>query len=234
MTALRTLFALLVAANLVLALANLGGFSHAPGGEPERLSSQLHPEKLRIIKATEAQSKKTLPAPPMPENNAPPSPEQQLVATSAPAVEIPQACIRWAGLAPALANELAAKAKSAGLKSKADSAITPTSWWVHLPQQPDRASAEKKVADLQRLGITDYFIDPNNAVSLGLFKTEEAARRAFDQLRGKGVQGIRIDTRGPTTTTLELSGAQNLVTSLVNEASAQLAGIQRNDCAPAR
>jgi hypothetical protein len=231
MTALRTLFALLIAGNLLLALANLGGFSHAPGGEPERLSSQLHPEKLRLLKVSEADEKKpSEPATPAAEPDASAS-AAPAASTSPAAATADAACVRWTGLTQAQADELGEKAKAAGLKSSTESTTTPNSWWVHLPQQPDRAGAEKKAGELQRLGVTEYFIDPNNAVSLGLYKSEEAAKRALDQLKGKGVQTARIDVRGTSSLALELSGAQNLVTGLANEAAGKLTGAQRASCA---
>src|SRR6516225_9489355 len=233
MTALRTLFALLIAGNLLLALANLGGFSHAPGGEPERLSSQLHPEKLRLLKVSEADEKKANePATPAAEPDASASAAPAASASpAAPTADAATACVRWTSLTQAQADELGEKAKAAGLKSSTESTTTPNSWWVHLPQQPDRAGAEKKAGELQRLGVTEYFIDPNNAVSLGLYKSEEAAKRALDQLKGKGVQTARIDVRGTSSLALELSGAQNLVTGLANEAAGKLTGAQRASCA---
>ncbi len=217
MTILRIFFALLIAGNLALIYANYDGFWRVPGGEPERLSSQLHPEKLRLIKVSEAEEEKPAAAS-APATNA----------ASAPLASVVTSCVRLAGLTPAQAEELGGKAKAAGLRTNL--ATLPKSWWVHLPQQADRASAEKKAGELQRLGVKDYFIDPANAISLGLFKSEEAARRALDQLKGRGVQSAQIDVRGTSSVTLELAGAQNLVAELASAASTEFTSAQRGDC----
>ena len=75
-----------------------------------------------------------------------------------------------------------------------------TSYWVSIPPQSNKAAAEKKAAELKELGITDFFVvnDPGpsfNAISLGLFHTEDSANERLAQLTRKGVKSARIDTR---------------------------------------
>lgn len=65
-------------------------------------------------------------------------------------------------------------------------------YWAYIPPPKTRAAADKKIAVLKKHGITDYFIvqEPgkwHNAISLGVFKTDEAARKFLDSLRAKGV-----------------------------------------------
>ena len=66
-------------------------------------------------------------------------------------------------------------------------------WWVFMPPQANRQGAVQKVEEIKRLGIDEYFIvqeDPKFrfAISLGVFRTEEAARNKLEQLQGRGVR----------------------------------------------
>jgi hypothetical protein len=64
--------------------------------------------------------------------------------------------------------------------------------WVYLPSFPDWDAAHKKVTELEDKGIKDIFIlgrgDLKNAVSLGLFKNEDGAKRRVARLRKLGVK----------------------------------------------
>jgi hypothetical protein len=45
------------------------------------------------------------------------------------------------------------------------------------------------MAELRRQGVLDLSIRPDNAISLGVFSTEEAARRFLASIEAKGVKG---------------------------------------------
>lgn len=64
-----------------------------------------------------------------------------------------------------------------------------TRHWVFIPPVGDRRSAEVNMAQLRRQGVTEMSIRPDNAISLGVFSTEEAARRFLASLAAKGVKG---------------------------------------------
>jgi hypothetical protein len=71
----------------------------------------------------------------------------------------------------------------------------PRSWWVYLPQA-NRRAADRVGDELKRLGAGDFYVvqaqdDPKfaNAVSLGLFSTEQAAAVRRDQIARLGVRG---------------------------------------------
>lgn len=75
---------------------------------------------------------------------------------------------------------------------------------VYIPPQASRAAAEKKAAELKNLGVDDFFIiqEPTPlqwGISLGVFKTEEAARKHLADLNKKGVRSARISDRGSST-----------------------------------
>jgi hypothetical protein len=64
-----------------------------------------------------------------------------------------------------------------------------TRYWVFMAPARDRRIAEANMAQLRRQGVSDMSIRPDNAISLGVFSTEEAARRFMTSLEAKGVKG---------------------------------------------
>jgi hypothetical protein len=64
-----------------------------------------------------------------------------------------------------------------------------TRHWVFIPPVRDRRTAEATMARLRGQNVTEMSIRPDNAISLGVFSTEEAARRFLAALEAKGVRG---------------------------------------------
>ena len=98
-----------------------------------------------------------------------------------------------------------------------------TRYWVFLPPGGDRRTAEANMAQLRRQGVTDMSIRPDNAVSLGVFSTEEAARRFMTSLEAKGVKGAES---GPFAK--ELREAVMLIREPDTETVARLTVMQRD------
>lgn len=74
---------------------------------------------------------------------------------------------------------------------------------VYIPSQGSHDGADRKAAELRRLGIQDFYVIPESqpnpalhwAISLGVFKTEDAAKAYIGQLIPKGVRSARILAR---------------------------------------
>lgn len=64
-----------------------------------------------------------------------------------------------------------------------------TRYWVFIPPIRDRKLLEARMSELRRQGVLDLSIRPDNAISLGVFSTEEAARRFLSSIEAKGVKG---------------------------------------------
>lgn len=84
-----------------------------------------------------------------------------------------------------------------------------TSHIVYIPPQADREAAEKKAEELRGLGVSDIFIIQDNSslrwgISLGVFKTEEAARTHLANLNQKGVRSARIGERSVNLVALQV------------------------------
>lgn len=76
-------------------------------------------------------------------------------------------------------------------------------YMVFIPPQGSKEGADRKVQELRRRNVTDFFVIQENsnlhwAISLGIFKTEDAAKARLAQLNQQDVRSARI---GPHTTT---------------------------------
>lgn len=235
MAPLRIAIIVLIFANL-LALALWKGWLGGAGshGEPERLSNQLNPDRLHLVTGPAA--------PPAAAAPAPVDQEPKVAAAAAEAAaetQAPQACVVFAGLNAEQARELAARISKAGtgfaLSERRSEA--PSSWWVHIPSQGSKEGADKKVAELRRLGVDELFImqdaGPSQyAISLGLYKNEAAANRHLESLKEKGVRSAQVATRGAGAVRIEVRGPGDGLATLVSDLSERMRGVNRLECAP--
>lgn len=72
-------------------------------------------------------------------------------------------------------------------------------YWVVFPPLPSEAASKVKLQEMLALKIKEAFIIQDdiwkNGLSLGLFSTEDAARRHIRELEDKGVSGLRLETK---------------------------------------
>lgn len=191
---MRLAFLLLLAANL--AFFAWARFLAPPDPAVDRapLARQLEPQKLRIVPERElAQLPSVAPAPekPKPKPVAAPAPEAA-----------PVACVEWGSFSPADASRAAQRLEPLALGARLAQyrGEEIASWWVHMPPQGNRAGALKKAAELKQLGVFDYFIVQDNgalrwSLSLGVFRSEDAAKAHLEALRDKGVRSAVIGRR---------------------------------------
>jgi hypothetical protein len=73
-------------------------------------------------------------------------------------------------------------------------------WRVWLPPQADRTAAQALVDRITAAGFSDYYIvasgDEANSISLGLYGSEESARRRQAALQAAGFADVRADAVG--------------------------------------
>jgi hypothetical protein len=75
---------------------------------------------------------------------------------------------------------------------------------VYIPPLGSKEAADKKAAELTGLGVTNYFIISDASplkwgISLGVFKSETAAKTLLAALQKQGVGSARLLARGPQT-----------------------------------
>ena len=100
------------------------------------------------------------------------------------------ACVQVAGITPADASRAhdAFATLQLGPRLAEQRVEEITRYWVFVPAASDRRGAESAMAELRRKGVTDISVRPDNAISLGVFSSEDAARRFLASLEGKGVK----------------------------------------------
>lgn len=97
-------------------------------------------------------------------------------------------------------------------------------YWVYFAPMKTHAQVEQKIAQLKAHGIGDYFVMQeagplHNAISLGVFKTEEAAKKYLAKLRGQGVKTAVVGERSSKLkfTVLVLNDLESEQSSKVSE-----------------
>ncbi|EJN05478.1 SPOR domain-containing protein [Herbaspirillum sp. YR522] len=207
---LKLFFWLLLAGNCVLFGLQRGylGATAAERREPQRLTQQLRPESLALLPANSAK----LVAPVRVQEPAPTPSEP---ATAAPAPAVPAAALAAASVSPSCtevgsfsaadAQRFSRQLAGLNLGDKVAQKLSQdvTSHMVYIPPQDGREGAERRTAELRRLGVGDFYVIPESfpnpalrsGVSLGIFRTEEAAKAYIGQLISKGVRSARIIAR---------------------------------------
>ena len=101
------------------------------------------------------------------------------------------ACVEFSGLAGADM----ARARDAFATLKLGDRLTErrveeiTRHWVFIPPVRERRTAEANMTQLRRQNVAEMSIRPDNAISLGVFSSEDAAKRFLASLEAKGVRG---------------------------------------------
>lgn len=250
---MKTLVFLLVLANLFLFAFGEGYLGKGTNPDAGRLQQQVSPERIRIMArgeppAAPGAGKEEDPAAAgrqvvagsfaIPGEAAAPTQPAAPVQPAASVPEAPPACLAWSDLPGAAADRLAAllgdKFPDFRLERR-PAAGDGGGWWVYIPPHASKTEADRKVAELRRLGVSDYFViqeaGPNRfAISLGVFSSEAGADEHLASLKAKGVKSARaglragkqarqtIEARGPAARQPAL---QEAVAALLPESTAR-------------
>ena len=187
---MRTVFFLLLLANLgYFAWTNFG--PGAASDENQLVEQQLNPQAIRLLSPEQvavlaAQRLKGA------ERAKPPPATKPTVA----------ACLELGAFNLADVPRAVQALEALGLGTRLAQRRTDdvASYWVFLPPQSTRQAANRKTAELRKLGVGDFFIVQEDskfrfAISLGIFKTEEAAKARLAELRTKGVRTAQVGLR---------------------------------------
>jgi hypothetical protein len=207
---------------LILLLANVAFYAwvqyvpESASAEAQLMVQQINPESIRLLSASQVVAERKAEPPKV------------------------VSCVEWSGLS----SEDIARAQEAVLPLSPGVQVTErkleetTGWWVFMPPQASRQGAVQKVEELKRIGIDEYFIVQDDvkfrfAISLGVFRSEEAAQKKLEQLQGRGVRTARVGARATPVNRLSLQlrdlqeGAQPKVVELLKE----FPGTTIKDCA---
>jgi hypothetical protein len=216
---MRNLFWILLLGNVVLfAVMQNGGFGW--GEQEVQAQPELHADMIQVIPAPQNAPAKALPshkasepvpvhAPaaassaPVPASSPAASPAKQDSAKDVAAAAQPGApvCLEWGDFSgPDLARATAAlSAMQLADKLSQRQIEQDIGYWVYFPPLRNKTAVNRKVAEIKALGINEYFVVQagrwKNAISLGVFKTQEAAQSFLQGLHTKGVHTARVGER---------------------------------------
>ena len=185
---MRVLFLILVLGNL--AFYAWDRYLRVPVEVDARIRQvEITPEKIRILGATNV-----------------PSTRLPTKATDEDAVKakpkITAACLEWGSFIGTEIQRAEAAITEAGLPAASLQRVINDlpGHWVLIPPQKTRAEANALVQELKALNIADYSLvqDPperRNAISLGIFRTEEAAQTLLGALRKRGLDKAVVERR---------------------------------------
>ena len=214
---------MLLLANIILfAVMQRGGFGWGESGIQAQPS--LHGEMIRSIPASQSTPANLSPvsassaavsllsAPaaavkmpaPSPASSSSASNLQLSLNMAAPSPVKPDTpiCLEWSDFSgPDLARAAAAlSALQLADKLSQRQIERDIGYWVYIPPLRNKTAIYRKIAELKALGIREYFVMQNpgrwlNAMSLGIFKTQDAAQNFLHHLQAKGVRTARVGER---------------------------------------
>lgn len=205
---MRTAFLVLLAANVAF-LAWSQFFSGAQATADGVLARRSDPDKLKIV---------------------PPSGVKPSAASR---------CLEWGGftLAESARAEKALEPLALGIRPVHRRAEEAVGWWVFIPSQGSRPGALKKAAELKALGVTDYYIlgeeaDTPWSLSLGVYRSEQAALTRLAALREQGVRNALVGSRDTVFPRiwLQMKGMDGAAEARLREVARQLEGSEVRPC----
>ncbi len=175
---MRTLFLLMVLANF--AFFAWYHYLREPVNAGEHIRQvQITPEKIKLVK--------TPVAPMAPTGQAAPS---------------AAACMEWGAFSGATVARADAAMAELALPAAQVKRLTvdASGFWVYIPPLKSRDEAEKAGKALKELGVTEYSVVQDqtpmrHAISLGIFRTDEAAQVFLKSLEKKGVTNAIAEKR---------------------------------------
>ncbi|HZE61698.1 MAG TPA: SPOR domain-containing protein [Burkholderiales bacterium] len=218
---MRTLFLLLVLANVAFfAWARYVSPSDA-SADPLPVTRQIEPEKMKV-------APNELPAPP--------------AARAIPAaIAVAAKCLEWGSftLTDAPRAEKALEPLALGPRLAQRRTEETAGWWVFIPPQGNRAAAVRKTSELKSLSIDDYFIVQEDgpyrwAVSLGVFRNEDAAQARLATLRIQGVRSARLAPRETVVPKvwLQVKNLDGALAAKLRDTARTIEGTELRECAP--
>ncbi len=202
---LKLLFWFLLLANSAL-LAYQQGYLNTlfpDGREPDRVAKQFNADKIKQVTASAAMAVPVVEKLPDPASvpasvpNPDPDPDSNALAS----VKKPNSvvCIEIGNFdaidAKRFETQLASLSLGARLSKR--HVQEKVRHMVFIPSQGSKEGADKKTGELRQLGVDDFYViqegsDLKWGISLGIFKSEEAARAQLEALNQKGVRSARL------------------------------------------
>ena len=194
---------LLLVANIAFFAVMQWGGALTKDGDALAVQAPINMDKIHLIsEGMYAPSSVSATSAVVSTNTPPFSPASILSSELASAPKVGRQCLEWGefsgrGLSDAQAG-LAALKLGEKLSQRVVEHVG--GFWVFIPPLKTSADVQRKIAQLKKMGVDDYFVVQEegawfNTLSLGVFRTEEAAQRFLESLREKGVRSAKVGER---------------------------------------
>lgn len=198
---IRFLFGLLLFANIVLFAAMQWGSSF--WSESVVTQPPMNADKIRLLDAKEIALEEKAATHAVPVQTNPASLELALSITPPPADKpVASICLEWGEFLDVELQqaETSLEALDLGGKLTKRQVEHMIGYWVYIPPLKDKVAINKKIAQLKERGVSEYFIVQEagtwmNAISLGVFRTEEAAQHYLNKLRSNKIISAKVGKR---------------------------------------
>lgn len=180
---MKTVFFLLLAVNLVVT-GIITMRELTPHPDAQLAGQQIHADQIVTV-------------PPRP--RPPPAPEP---VAAVPSPDKPAVCMEWGSFG---ALELSKAEKSLeglrlGARLQRTEVSVPSRFWVFIPPLRNKAQMDKKMAELKSLGVAELYpmLEPGRdqyAISLGIFRSEDGARKYLATLQDISVRSAKVGER---------------------------------------
>lgn len=203
---MRTWFWLLLLANVILFALIQQGWRWQYESAERALLPALNEEKIRLVDDPGIVATAVPHAPavtsPAAAQVPPPSPQTALPTPPAANKVNSATCLEWGDFSGENLRLAATALSALQLGDKLDKRQVEhiIGYWVYMPPLPSKAAVNQKIAQLKARGVEEYYVVQEgdawrNAISLGVFKTEEAAQNFLKILRAKDVRSARVGAR---------------------------------------
>ena len=220
----KWIFGLLLLVNIgFFAVMQMGGALTADTNSPPTQPA-LNPEKIKIVSMVAAAT--SAPVSAVPAASALTVASSVAMASSVAATALPVAasipvppplpapamaqklppakltCLEWGEFSAADYQRVETMLEPLKLGERAKTRVVDynSGFWVYISPLKTPAMVKKKVAQLKKFEVEDYFVIQEsgpwkNAISLGMFKTEDAAKKYLAKLKSQGVKSAQFGAR---------------------------------------
>ncbi len=151
----------------------------------------------------------------------------------------PGGCLEWGSftLADSPRAEKALEPLALGGRLALRRTQEPAGWWVFVPPQGSRQAALRVAGELKALGVQDYFILAEEgefrwALSLGVYRTEEAAQARLAALSAMGLRSAVLARRETVVPKvwLQVKGTDPALEARLKDIARQIEGSELRAC----
>lgn len=149
-----------------------------------------------------------------------------VVTPAVTATSVATSCLEWSdfsGTDLKRANEVLASLRLGSKLSQREIEYN-IGYWVYIPPLKDKASITQKIAQLKARGVEEYFVlqeagEWQHAISLGVFKSADAAQKFLESLAAKDVRSAKIGERASKlkATVFVFNGVDSAIVDKLNE-----------------